>query len=222
MNIGGVKISRNFSTTDDRTNWTATQIWGSEKGTVVRYWFGAIFLVVVLSIYFWFSHQPLFIAKNFPNPFLCVMAFASLYTFSKAIWETVRLKRFGDPMLELNTAPIPIGGTVEGRVTLNSGADNAPDFTVTLACIHRVTSNSGKNSSTSEKVLWSAEKKATLLLGGILPISMAVPEGQPQTNAANPFDCILWRLTVKAPFPGQAFLEKYELPIGNAPSAPVA
>jgi hypothetical protein len=218
MNIGGVKITSGFSPIDNRTNWTGTQIRGSEKKTVVGSWFGAILPAVLFGLFFWHTHLGFFISKNVPNPFLCVFIPVSFFMFGKAIWETIRLKRFGDPLLELNTAPIPLGGTVEGRITLTSGADNAPEFTVTLACIHHVHTSGSKSSNISEKVLWSAENKTSLLLGGILPISVAVPADQPQTNCANPFDCILWRLTVKAPFRGQAFLEKYEIPVGQAPS----
>jgi hypothetical protein len=217
MKFGGIEVTSGPAAFKDRTDWTTTQIRGSEKKTVFGSWFGIVFTIAVFLLFFRFTHQGLFLSKGIPNPLLLVFGAITIFSLVKAIWETVRLNRFGDPVLELNTAPIPLGGTVEGRINISSGADKAPEFTITLACIHRVTSNSGKNSSTSETVLWSAEKKTPVLLGGILPISMAVPEGQPQTNGANPFDCILWRLTVKAPFRGQAFLEKYEVPVGHAP-----
>jgi hypothetical protein len=217
MQLGPIRISSGSTPFPDRTKWTETQIRGSEKGTVTASWAGGILPVVFILIYFWFSHQPLFIAKNFPHPFICVVGLISLIAFPKAIWETIRLKRFGDPILELSKAPIPLGGTVEGRINLTSGVDQAPEFTVTLACIHRVQTNAGKNSHVSETVLWSADQKASVLLGGILPISIPVPTDQPHTDGSNPFDRILWRVTVKAPFRGPAFLEKYEVPVGQAP-----
>jgi hypothetical protein len=137
-----------------------------------------------------------------------------LFLLFRAIWETFRLKRFGDPVLELNTGKGTIGGTVEGRLCLGSNITNAPDFTLKLACIRRVERMGGKGrSSVIETVLWSAENKATLLLGGILPISFTVPEGQLPTNDDNPSNQVLWRLTINAPIRGVAFLEKYEIPV---------
>ena len=213
MKIGGVTITSGVSSIDDRTNWTERQIRGSEKKAAFGSWFGVIFSAILFLIFYLTNHHSLFIDKNIPNPILCVIAFGTAISLIKATWETIRLRRFGDPVLELNTAPIPLGGVLEGRLQLATGTDHAPEFTTTLACIHR--SGNGKN--TTEKILWSGESKSTLLLGGILPISIAVPTDQPQTNGANPFDRILWRLTVRAPFRGQAFLEKYEVPIGHVP-----
>jgi hypothetical protein len=216
MKIGDVTItsgSSNFPGVKDRTDWTQREIRGSEKKTVMGSWFGAIFPLVVGSLFFWHAKMPFFIAKNVPNPVWGMMLLVSAGFLLKAIWETIRLRRFGDPVLKLNAAPIPLGGTVEGRINFTSGAENSPEFTVTLACIHRV----HRNKNVTEKVLWTADTQASMLLGGILPISVAVPPDQPPTSGSNPFDCILWRLTVKAPFRGMQFLEKYEVPVGQAP-----
>jgi hypothetical protein len=220
MKIGGIEIKSGPGAFTDRTNWTGTQIQGSEKKNVFGSWFGAIFPLFVFGTFFLFTRQHVFIAKNFPHPFLIVIALVTLFSVPKAIWETIRLKRFGDPILELGTAPIPLGGTVEGRINFGSGVDSKREFTVTLACIrHHHTSGAGNSSGgVIEKVLWSTEQKATPMLGGILPVSMAVPTDQPQTNGANPFDRILWRVTVRSSYFGPGFLEKYEVPVGQPPA----
>lgn len=223
MDLGGIKITRGSAATpwvDDRTDWSSREIRGSEKKAVFGLWAGGVAPLLFGALGLWWTKMPIFIGKNIPNPFLGIIALFSLISFARAIWETIRLKRFGDPTLELNTLPILLGGTLEGRINLSSGMDTAPEFTITLACIHRVVTGNGKNNSTRETILWSGNSKASLLLGGILPISIAVPADQPQTNGANPFDRILWLLTVKAPFPGPSFLEKYEVPVGQPPVDP--
>jgi hypothetical protein len=216
MDFRATEFARAFSPPSNQVDWTTTQIRGSEKGTVLRLWVVTGTMVIMGGVFIWNTHQGFFIAKNVPNIFLCILAPLTFFLLAKATWETVRLKRFGDPMLELNAAPIPAGEKVEGRITLALNGQ-APDFELTLACIHRVVTGTDKNSKVTETVLWSTLEKASLLLGGILPVSIATSKEQPQTNSDNPSDRILWRLTVKAPFHGPAFLENYELPVGRAP-----
>jgi hypothetical protein len=215
VNMGGIRGTSGIPARDDPTDWTRTEIQGSEKKVVMGAWFGAAIMIAVLVWFFWHSSMPLFLAKGLLNPMVWGTGLIALAVLAKAIWETIRLKRFGNPILELNTAPILLGGTLEGRINI-TGIDQGPEFSVTLACIHRVVTSNGKNSNTKETILWSNEKKATLLPGGVLAISIPVPINQPQTNCANSFDSIIWRLSVKGPFRGPAFLEKYELPVrGN-------
>lgn len=200
-----------------RDDWANHQVKGIEKVSAIRTW-----LVALGSsfMFFWFVRHPdhsaglgFYLFWFFPG--VC------LFLLCRAIFQILRLKRFGDPVLELNAVPIPLGGSIDGRITIRSRADNAPEFTLLLACIHRVVVNTGNHNSISEMVLWSAEKKATLLSGGTLLVSMAVPVEQPQTALENPFDSIHWRLTVKAPFRGVSFLEKYEVPIYGGHEVPL-
>jgi len=204
-----------------RPDWATRQVRGSEKGAVGRIWFASIGTAVMFTLFLWHSHFPLFDHSMGPITYLFwIFPAIPILLFCKALWETFRLKRFGDPILELTEVPIPLGGSVDGRITLGSGTDNAPEFTLQLACVHRVVTQGAKSSHVSETVLWSGEKKATLMLGGILPVSIDVPADQPSTNRRNLSDSILWRLTVKAPFRVVRFLEKYEVPVYRVAPAP--
>ena len=206
-----------------RDDWAIRQVRGTEKAAAIRTWLVALGSVVMFFWFVWHAQLPLFKASAGPGVyFFWLFPAISLFLFCRAIFEILRLKRFGDPVLELNAVPIPPGGSIDGRITIRSGSDNAPQFTLLLACIHRVVTNNGKNNHISETVLWSAEKTASLLSGGILPISISVPTDQPQTNRNDPFDGILWRLTVKAPFLGISFLEKYEMPIYGTQVLPLS
>lgn len=196
---------------DDSPDYSAPQVKGSEKSSVNLAWFYVVLAGTSLGWFLWKSQAPLFLPSGYPDPLLYFFGPIVLFLIGRAVWETVRLKRFGDPLLELSTGKGTIGGTVEGRLSLGSNIANAPEFTVTLACIRLFHSAGGKH--THKTVLWSAENKATLLLGGILPISFAVPEGQPATKNDDPLNLVLWQLTIKAPFRGVAFLEQYEIPV---------
>ena len=130
------------------------------------------------------------------------------------------MKPFGDPVLDLTHVPVPLGGTLEGRISLGSGLTTAPDFNLKLQCIRRVLQQGGKNSHWVETILWSGEHTASLQIGGIVPVLMVVPPDQEKRSLTrDAFNQILWRLTVMAPFRGPAFLEKYEIPVEGRTSA---
>jgi len=191
----------------------STQIRGSEKKSLTGAWLALLLPLFIGGFFMGWGHMPFFMKPGVPNPIADVLGLVVVLLLGRAIWETIRLKRFGDPLLDLTHAPVPLGGMVEGRITLGPGLTTAPDFSVKFQCIRRVLQQSGKNSHWVETILWSGENTVSLLPGGMVPISIAVPPDQEETNSGDAFDQILWRLTVKAPFRGPAFLEKYEIPV---------
>jgi hypothetical protein len=191
----------------------STQIRGSERKSLAGAWLTLLLPLFIGWFFLGWAHMPFFMKPGVPNPIVDVLGLLVVVLLGRAVWETIRLKRFGDPVLDLTHVPVPLGGTVEGRITLGSGMKAAPDFNVKLQCIRRVLQQSGKNSHWVETVLWTGEKAASLLPGAIIPVEMEVPPDQEETNSRDAFNQILWRLTVTAPFRGPAFLEKYEIPV---------
>jgi hypothetical protein len=179
-------------------------IQGSEKRAAIGSWLGVPLLIRGSS-------------HTIPNPFLFFLGIPIVLLGAKAILDTSRLARFGDPVFEPGAGPFHPGGTLDGRLNLNPKAAAIGQFKLTLACIHRTVTNSGKNSHVSEKILWKNDVTTAVLPGGILPVAMEIPVDQPSTNRTNPNDGILWRLTVRAASGHFTFLEKYEIVIG-APS----
>ena len=195
------------------------RIQGSEKGSARGAWIIVFIASGGLGIFVW-RIGPAFFADH-RNPFTYIFALVIGLLLIRAIWETIRLNRFGDPALELTEVPVSIGGTLEGRVNLWTSVDSAPEFASTLQCIHRVVQGTGKSQSIREIVLCSREEKSSLLPNGIVPISIALPPGGRESEGGMMMpDRILWRLTVRAHFRGPDFLEKYEIPVrGNTVEA---
>jgi|GEM_PF-5765101 len=189
------------------------QIRGSEKKSLTNAWLGLGVPLIMSGFFFGWGHMPFFMAPGVPNPIAGVIGLVSVFILGRIVWETIRLKRFGDPVLDLTQVPVPLGGTVEGQITLGAGLTTAPSFKMKLQCIRRELQRGGKNDRWIEKILWEEEKTVSLLLGGVLPVSMSVPPDQEETNSDDPFNQILWRLTVQAAFRGPSFLEKYEIPV---------
>ena len=197
----------------DNSDYTAPRVFGSEKKSVISAW-GAVLMAAGVFWWFFFKNKVPLFPDGSPNPLLYFFGPIALFLLFRAIWETARLKRFGDPVLELNNGKGTIGGTVEGKLNIGSSITGTPEFTLSLACLSHVERPGDKN--THVTVLWSDEKKTTSLLGGILPISFTVPADQPQTSYEDPYKRISWRLTIKAPLRGMAFSEKYEIPVYHA------
>jgi hypothetical protein len=191
----------------------ATSIRGSERRSVTGAWLALLLPLGIGAFFCGWGHMPVFMKPGIPNPIAIIIGLVGLLILGRAVWETIRLNRFGDPVLDLVRVPVPLGGTVEGRITLGSRTTTAPDFNLKLQCIRRVLQQGPKNSHWVETVLWAGEKTVPLLPGAMVPVTMEVPADQPETNADDLAEQILWRLTVRAPFRGPAFLEKYPIPV---------
>ena len=197
----------------------STQIRGSEKRSLTGAWLVLALPLGMEGFFVGWAHMPIFfIGPHRLNPITLIFGVIALLLIVRAVWETVRLFRFGDPVLNLNEVPVPLGGTLEGRIPLSSSLTTATEFHLRLQCIHRLLDNTGKNSHWVETVLWTGEQNASLLPGGIIPVSIALPPDQPETNI-DLNEQFIWRLTVQAPFRGPDFLEKYQIPVMGHTSA---
>src|SRR5512143_294181 len=87
-----------------------------------------------------------------------------------AAYVLLRRRRYGVPVLELATLPVPVGRALAGLVRTRAVFDPAGGFVVKLQCIHRTVTGTGKNRSTREDTLWEGERTipgATRYAGGI-------------------------------------------------------
>jgi hypothetical protein len=133
---------------------------------------------------------------------------------------TLRLRRYGVSVLELNTTPAAVGHGLTGVVRTTSALRVAGGFRVTLTCIRRVVRRSGKHRSTSETILWQEERR---LAGEVsrrpagmttaIPIAFAIPEDATPCDDRDPRDRVLWRLEVSASVPGVDYACTFEVPV---------
>ena len=133
---------------------------------------------------------------------------------------SARLRRFGISRFELETKPAAIGrslaGTVQAPVTLMP----ADGFRVVLSCIRRVTTGSGDDRSTSERVLWQEEQRVagrpSRTAQGMttaVPVRFPLPPDALPCDDSNSRDTVLWRLEVSAQVPGVDYASAFEVPV---------
>jgi hypothetical protein len=137
-----------------------------------------------------------------------------------AIRTTLRYKKYGISRLELATIPGTIGRTLAGTVRTNTVLQPADGFQVTLSCVRRVTTRSGKNSSTTESTLWQEERNVrgepsrdASGLGMRIPVAFRLPNDVRACDSSDPNDRILWRLTLSASVPGIDYDSAFEVPV---------
>ncbi len=129
-----------------------------------------------------------------------------------AIRATIRRRRYGTSVLELGTLPAVVGHALEGTLRTPAGLRPPEGFRVMLSCIRRVTSGSGRNRSTSEKLLWQEEHR-TGATGAGIPVAFAIPADAAPSDPGRGDDRTLWRLEVSAEVPGVDYAAGFEVPV---------
>jgi hypothetical protein len=133
---------------------------------------------------------------------------------------SARLRRFGVSRLELETRPGAIGRSLGGTVHAPLTLMPTEGFRVVLSCIRRVTTGSGDDRSTSERILWQEEQRLTGRpartaegMATAVPVRFPLPPDALPCDDSNPRDTVLWRLEVSADVPGVDYAATFEVPV---------
>lgn len=142
-----------------------------------------------------------------------------------AVRSVIRWRRFGRATLTLATLPGVIGGPLRGTVGVGAKLRPANGFRLTLNCVRRHTTGTGKNRRTSEIILWQDEQTITAAglgrdaQGTALPVSFAIPYDADPTDDRDPDNRIVWRVVVAADIPGVDYLSTFEVPVFRTPDS---
>ena len=136
-----------------------------------------------------------------------------------AIRCVARWRKFGESVFRMASVPGVIGGALAGAVSVPVHLRPADGYPVSLTCIRRTTSGSGKNRHTTEHVLWQDERyMARELLENdstqtAIPVLFHIPFDAQQTTPQEGSSCVLWRLEVRAKVPGIDYVSQFEVPV---------
>jgi hypothetical protein len=128
-------------------------------------------------------------------------------------------KKFGDSVFEMSQFPGAVGGPLAGRILTSVDIQPISGFDLTLSSIHRVTTGSGKNRSTSERVQWQEIRhidRETLDYDptrSSIPVDFTIPYEAEPTEERTDDDETLWRLEVTAETAGIDFSAQFEVPV---------
>jgi hypothetical protein len=138
------------------------------------------------------------------------------------IWaarEIIRWKKFGESIFKMLSVPGVLGGRLNGAIQTSVKIRPEDGFHLRLRCINRITTGTGKNSSTTENILWEDEKTMVKELLGDdprrtgIPVFFQIPADGRESDDANSLDRIVWRLETRARVPGVDYLAQFEVPV---------
>ena len=136
-----------------------------------------------------------------------------------AVRSIARYLKYGGSTLVLAQSPVPLGGALNGVISVPAKVHHEDGFTLTLSCIERTTTGSGKHRHTHEEVKWESENRGAAeapesgLSFTLIPAQFQIPYTLPETSEKENNREILWRLKAEAATPGIDFSATYEVPV---------
>ncbi len=136
-----------------------------------------------------------------------------------AIWAVraiIQTRKFGQCMLMMNSFPASPGSMLRATLEIPRPVQ-ADEMELSLACLKRTTSGSGKNRSTRESLLWEDHLRTQVLNygdeGAAVQVRFSIPRDAQSSSGFNGSDGIVWRLSASAEVPGVDFSHRFELPV---------
>lgn len=201
-----------------RADWASGRIRdASRAGTVFAWLFAAFWNLISLPVAV-FAVPPA--VRNGEYAALAALIFpvvgAGLVVW--AVRSTLHRRKFGTSLLELARVPGVIGGSLGGNLLARLPAGGAVDLTLT--CVRRITTGSGKHRSTREEVLWQDDRSVTghpiRRADGMwlqVPVEFRLPGDASASDDSDPNDRIVWRLGARAELDGLDYHASFEVPV---------
>lgn len=202
-----------------REDWASGSVRCTTKSTMIFAWGFAILWNLISTPLLLILPSEILGEANYPALLGLLFPLVGIGLLVWAGRETVEWKKFGPSVFRMDSVPGVIGGGISGTVDVSTGFDPDQVFGVTLASINRRTTGAGKNSSTTESILWQEKRDSVRPLarpeamGAGIPVRFEIPYDCVQSNDDNPNNLFLWRLEVHAAVPGVDYDAKFDVPI---------
>jgi hypothetical protein len=201
-----------------QSEWASREIKGSSRAVMIFLWvFGGIWNAISWPIVPGLMEE---IGQgNKGALFGFLFPVVGLGLVAAAVHATLRARRFGLSTFVLDTLPGVIGGELVGTVRISKPLPFREGLRARLVCINRVTSGSGKNSSTREHVLY--EEKRDIQPEEVRPgptgseilLQFLIPYDNRGSSDENQRSSIHWRVEMTGDFPGVDYSTHFELPV---------
>ena len=202
-----------------REDWANGAIRDTNRQNTIGLWvFAIIWNAISFPIAFFAGPQ---VASDNKWVVLIVLLFpfVGVIMLISAIYQTMRSMKFGTSVCHLERVPIVPGRLFRGDVQLQSDATPANGYRLHIMSINAVTTRTGKNRSTSERLVWDAEtvveSSAAMRspMGTRVPFQFATPPDAHPSDDRDDYDRYPWRLAATAELPGVDYSAQFELPV---------
>ena len=207
-----------------KPKWTAHQIQGSAKREMISLWAFCILWNSITSVSTYFAIREFIDAQNRLALVALVFPAVGLVLLYAAVRTTARYLKFGSSTLNLEAAPIPLGGQLAGSI--EAGFKHAPEQGVGLT-LSAVEVRSGDRNS-SERVLWQDEshvRRGEISRhppGVSIPVRFDIPTDSPETHHGTVGRArVEWRLEAIAPVAGVDYQTRFEVGVFDTGEAPL-
>lgn len=136
-----------------------------------------------------------------------------------AVFCVLRWLKFGQSEFQMADVPGRIGGQLAGVVRTSAKVRPEDGFHLALRCVRRITTGSGKQRNTTERVLWEDQQTVMHELledepdVSAIPVIFQVPADCQPSDDRDANDQTLWRLTASAKVPGIDYSATFEVPV---------
>lgn len=202
-----------------REDWSTGLSRSETKHTMFFAWGFAVMWNLVSSPLLYFLPSEILEKENYLALIGLLFPLVGIGLLVWAVRETIEWKKFGQSIFRMNSVPGVIGGELGGTIDVSASFEVGQGFDLTLSCINRVRTGSGRSSSTRETILWQEKRSGVNSLarpeamGSGIPVQIEIPFDCQQTDSTDSDNSILWRLEAHAAVRGVDFHSQFEVPV---------
>ncbi len=219
--VGGrsIKKEEKFKKENPDREWQAVKKWQSNrlecnnKGMMWFTVFFATFWCLVSSPIIFIVPEEVIDKQNYAALLGLIFPLVGIGLAIWAVRSITRWRKFGRSVFIMEPFPAHPGGIVSGTLELQTPLQT-DELTVTLSCIRKVTTGSGKNRSTREHFLWQDDQTITIAPGQKrYEFGFRINSDARLSDDSNSSDVLLWRIDCSARVPGVDFGASFEVPV---------
>ena len=202
-----------------KSDWAAGQMVSSTKTAAVAAVLFAVFWNLVSAPLWFVLPGEIWQRHNYWALLGLLFPAIGLVLICAALYCILRWLKYGQSVLQMADVPGRIGGQLAGVVRTSAKIRPEDGFHLALRCVRRITTGTGKQRNTIERVLWENEQTVMHELlddqttVSAIPVVFEIPADREPSDESNPNDQIVWRLTASAKVPGIDYSANFDVPV---------
>lgn len=201
-------------------DWAASRSESKNRNTIIGLWIAAVFWNGISTTVAVFVVPQLLQKADFKAALPLGFCLIGVILLGAAVRASIRRERFGKTYFEFASLPFTPGRPLHGTIHLRFNTTAAHGIDLRLSCVRQIVTQSGKDSSTNQILLWQDVKNipADSLNAGpmgdaAIPVDFGIPSDALETNHDHPNDQVLWLLHAEANVPGVNYFDDFEVPV---------
>lgn len=209
-----------------REDWACGRVKSRTESNMLMSWIFTIFWNLISWTVAIFALPSAIQQKGAGAYFALLFPAIGIFLLIYSIRQTIRFFEFGKTCFEMSSVPGVVGRDLKGFI--QARFPHSPDHGVRLrlSCVHRVTTGTGDNASTTENINWRDEAAIDAgqlcpgPAGTTIPVAFHIPFDAQPTEKLSSRNEFLWLLEAMAAVPGVDYHDTFEVPIFRTAQSP--